>query len=269
MSGELGIIVELAKENVSRGDSEVNAINNARKQFDFALNEALNYEYKGVKQSKADRLREEYETEMIEKYKGIVYHVCKRYKNDMFYDEAIQEGYYHLLLAIRKYDSSRGVKINTYIYNYIWQYTYKAMCKFKGAKRTLDRVGVTASGNPSYNEKYEFRNFYSLDAPIDGSVKRNSNYDEELTLGGMLENYEIGFEMVEDKDMIDRIMIATEEASKDNKYFNFDMTQILKMRIEGMTMVDIAKELNTYPMMIKRLLVKLQGDIGKELRKVC
>lgn len=72
MSGEMEIIIEMAKDNVLRGDSDINAINNARKQFDFALNEALNYELREAKIKKiaSKMIKEEASKKKVSKSKN-------------------------------------------------------------------------------------------------------------------------------------------------------------------------------------------------------
>lgn len=247
MCGELGVIIELAKENVLRGDSEINAIVNARKQFEFALNEALNYEYKGVKQSKADRLREEYETEMFLKYKGIVHNVARRYENDyLYHDDMIQEGYFVLLECIRNYDANTGIPFRNYCGKMVWMRMFKLMCKLRDSRRVRQIVYKNGEkqyykcGTAKYVEKVEFIPKTSIENKISDTGDEEKGH-REVKVESTLIFLESGYDEFESNDSIKHILNFA-STLKSKRYRN--IVTILHLKMEGMTNRQIGKMYN-------------------------
>ncbi|ABS39720.1 sigma-70 family RNA polymerase sigma factor [Clostridium botulinum] len=124
-----------------------------------------------------------------EEHLGIVYLITnkryKQFKHKYSYEDLFQEGCLGLMKAANRFDSSRRIKFSTYAYPYVDGQILRMIesDKWYGKNRKERLEGIVP---------------YSLDAAIDG-------LDNEIAYIDSIGNYDLNFEKIEIKTLIDSL----------------------------------------------------------------
>lgn len=259
MSGEMEIITTLAKDNVLKGDSEINAIENARKQFEFALDEALNYDFSknNRKRSKIKKSNEELIKEgdfdtLLKQNMGLVHKVADRYKNDKYYEDMVQECIASMYYAYLEFDASKGFKFSTFAYKSMWHNSYVLFLKLHGSIRRREWKGTyDKNGKREYYQRDEIVDTVSYD----NKMNMNSDSDKEDTFLNNIESVEKGYNFIEEKDWLE-YMVQNSTKVTDMTASKFDIREIIQMRLNGHLNGAIAEKLNTNENTISRYIIR-------------
>ncbi|MCW6111903.1 sigma-70 family RNA polymerase sigma factor [Clostridium sporogenes] len=124
-----------------------------------------------------------------EEHFGIVYLITnkryKQFKHKYSYEDLFQEGCVGLMKAANRFNSSRGIKFSSYAYHYVDGAILRMAesDKWYGKNRKERLNGIAP---------------YSLDAVIDG-------LDNEIAYIDSIGNYDLNFEKIEIKTLIDSL----------------------------------------------------------------
>lgn len=218
--GESIIIVELAREEVLKGIEPIQAIKNAMVQFKIAVEQSLNYEFKGLKTSKRKQ-KKMMVNEVVENNMGLVHMIAKKkyniYRNTSYYEDIIQEGTIGLIKAWNTFDKSKGYEFSTYackcIYNEMRKYTER------------------------FIESRKHHNNFEKVIPHSFENYLYSTGDENFSLKDVIPD-NCNYEHLEDKFIIEDFI----EYSKVNGIEQ--MQEIVRLAFDGLSQVDIAKKLD-------------------------
>lgn len=271
MCGELGVIIELAKENVLRGDSEIKAIDTARKQFEFALNEALEYDFKksNKKRSKVEKSNEElikdgdFDT-LLQQNMGLVYNVADKYKNDLYYEDIVNECKASMYYAMLEFDIDKGYKFSTFATTCMSRNALKLIRSIKGCVREREWNGeYYKSGVRKYNETYKIMDTLSYDRKMKADGDNEEN-DFLSKFGDSDDNYVF----VDEKEWLESIVKWASTVNFGRS--NIPMADIVQMKLNGISNKDICKKYGVnYNTIQRKLIVFGEHYLANRHRFIC
>ena len=158
--------------------------------------------------------------ECVAKYSNMVYHIARKlsYKDSFLFEDLVSEGFYYLLKALERYDSSQGTKFITFAYSYVLNGMQNYLAK-NTVSLSLSRKVLYSRRDikEMYDQNYSCEEISkALDIPqkylspflnvLDGVLSIDVNYDGvEFDVP-----YEEDFSLVEIEDMLQKSLSEKE-----------------------------------------------------------
>lgn len=172
---------------------------------------------------------------LVEAYTPLVCKMAKSYNRPDIYEDLLQEGYYAILQAARKFDSSLGVSFFTYVFYWV--------------KRNMDRCVLNHSSVKisTHSKLSDIPEVTSLDAPV------VHEEDKKLYLKDILKSPDNVEEQVNFKIVLEKIV----------SMLNPDERKILLLKLQGHTLKEITELLGITERQLcfrlKKIKTKLQN----------